>query len=57
MEGYGLAPAGWLERIIIGVGGLMLVWPGNLTDVIGCVCVGVVFAYQYIKLKKTKETA
>lgn len=54
MEGYGLTHAGWFERIAIGAGGLCLVWPGLVTDIIGIVLVAAVFAVQYMKVKKVK---
>ena len=54
MEGYGLTHAGWFERIAIGAGGLCLVWPGLVMDIIGIVLVAAVFAVQYMKVKKVK---
>ncbi len=54
MEGYGLTHANWFERIAAGAGGLCLVWPGLVTDIIGVVSVAAIFAVQYMKAKKEK---
>lgn len=55
MEGYGLTNASWPERIIIGIGGLLLVWPGLITDLIGVGATALVFGYQFLKAKKEKH--
>ena len=40
-------------RIIAAAGGLMLIYPGVMTDIIGVLLVGVVIAVQIMKEKKT----
>ena len=52
LEGFyrGTLPA--LLRIVVAVGGLMLIYPGALTDVIGLVLVGGVIAFQVLREKK-----
>ena len=52
LEGYfrGALPA--VLRIVAVVGGLMLIYPGTLTDAIGLVLVAVVIAFQILKEKK-----
>jgi UPF0716 family protein affecting phage T7 exclusion len=39
-------------RIVAAVGGLMLIYPGIATDIIGVLLVGAVIAYQIMKEKK-----
>ena len=52
LEGYyrGALPA--LLRIVVAVGGLMLIYPGTLTDIVGLVLVGGIIAMQVLKSKK-----
>jgi TRAP transporter 4TM/12TM fusion protein len=49
--GYFVAPLNWVERLLFFVGGLMLVDPGALTDIIGIVILGFCVAYQVRKKK------
>ena len=53
LEGYyrGTLPA--VFRIIAAAGGLMLIYPGVVTDIIGVLLVGAVIAVQIMKEKKT----
>ena len=44
----------WWERILCVVGGLTLLIPGTLTDIIGFVLVGIVCAVGYQSVKKEK---
>jgi TRAP-type uncharacterized transport system fused permease subunit len=52
LEGYyrGALPA--VMRIVAAVGGLMLIYPGTITDLVGLVLVGAVIAMQVLKEKK-----
>ena len=52
LEGYFLGKMSWYERIISVAGGLLLIYPGIVTDLIGIALVGVVFVIQFIKKKK-----
>ncbi|KYZ77087.1 hypothetical protein AXX12_02835 [Anaerosporomusa subterranea] len=52
MIGFCIAPMSWPERIMAGVGGIMLIDPGTFTDVIGIVLLAVV---MFIQLKKKKD--
>jgi TRAP transporter 4TM/12TM fusion protein len=52
MEGYFMTHAGKLERVAFLVGGLMLVDPGLLTDIIGLGLMGSLFVYQRLKVKR-----
>lgn len=52
MEGYAIAKMNWLERIAAIAGGLMLIDPNWVTDIIGVVIIAIVFGLQYIKAKR-----
>ncbi|MBR6533151.1 MAG: TRAP transporter permease [Clostridia bacterium] len=52
LSGYFLHNMRWYERIVSVVGGLLLIYPGIVTDVIGVALVGIVFAIQTITKKK-----
>jgi TRAP-type uncharacterized transport system fused permease subunit len=50
-HGYLLRPIGWPERILFLIGGLILVYPYWLTDIIGYLLIG---ALIYVQLAKNK---
>lgn len=52
LEGYFLHNMKWFERILSAVGGLLLIYPGLVTDIIGLSLVGLVFVVQFITKKK-----
>jgi TRAP transporter 4TM/12TM fusion protein len=52
MIGYGLANMKWWERIWLAVGGLMLIDPGLMTDIIGVAMMGLGFLYQWRNRKQ-----
>lgn len=54
MEGYFLTHTNKLERILFLAGGLLLVDPGAMTDLIGLVVLGALFVYQKRKAGKEK---
>ena len=47
----------WHERVICVVGGLLLIYPGTVTDVIGLALVGAVLLYQFIAKKNHTKVA
>jgi UPF0716 family protein affecting phage T7 exclusion len=49
MIGFCVAPMNWFERIWFGIGGLMLIDPGLVTDVIGVAMLAVGLYFQYRK--------
>ena len=49
MIGFFVAPMNWLERILFIVGGLLLVDPGTVTDIMGLVLLAGCVANQYRK--------
>lgn len=55
LEGYFLCNMSWYERIVSVAGGLLLIYPGIVTDVIGIALVGIMFVIQFIKKKKTNS--
>ena len=52
LQGYFLHPMKWYERIVCVIGGLLLIYPGLLTDVIGLGMVAVVLGVQFLTRKK-----
>ncbi len=52
LEGYFLQRMAWYERIISVIGGLLLIYPGIVTDAIGLSLVGLVVLLQIIFKKK-----
>ena len=52
LEGYFLSNMKWYERTISAIGGLLLIYPGIVTDVIGLALVAVVAVIQFINKKK-----
>jgi TRAP-type uncharacterized transport system fused permease subunit len=52
LEGYLMRPIPWYLRIMSAAGGLLLIYPGLVTDVIGLGLVGIVVAFQFIKKKR-----
>ena len=54
LEGYFLHHMKWYERIVSVVGGLLLIYPGLVTDVIGLSLVAVVFVAQILTRKKQR---
>ncbi len=57
LEGYIKGALAWPLRILIAAGGLLLIDPGTMTDIIGIVVVGAVFAFQFIRSKRTAAKA
>ncbi len=58
LEGYFLHHMKWYERIVSVIGGLLLIYPGVVTDVIGLGLVAVVMVAQILTRKKNvKVTA
>ena len=57
LEGYLLHDMPWYQRILSLVGGLLLIYPGLATDVIGLVLVGTTVTLQFIAKKKVTITA
>ncbi len=56
LEGYFLKNMTWYERIMCLAGGLLLIYPGLVSDTIGILLVSVVFVIQLLTKKKTVKT-
>ena len=56
LEGYFLHNMKWYERILSAVGGLLLIYPGIITDAIGLGLVAIVLLFQFATRKKYKAT-
>ena len=52
LEGYFLHHMPWYERLLSVAGGLMLIYPGLVTDTVGLCLVAVVLGLQVISRKK-----
>ncbi len=52
LEGYFLHNMKWYERILSAAGGLLLIYPGLVTDAIGLSLVGLVLVIQLLSKKK-----
>ncbi len=57
LEGYIMERMDWYERIVCIAGGLLLIYPGALTDAIGFLLVAVVIGIQVLKRYKSKKIA
>jgi len=57
LEGYVKGKMHWIMRILSAAGGLCLIYPGVLTDIIGLVVVGGVVAFQYLRSKSKPAVA
>ncbi len=52
IEGYFLRRMNIVERVLIAIGGLMMLYPGAATDIIGIVIVVAIGAFQVMQTKK-----
>ena len=57
LEGYFLRNMPWYQRILAAVGGLLLIYPGLVTDTVGLCLVAAVVALQIMERKKEKACA
>lgn len=56
LEGYLLRAMRWYERIACAVGGLLLIYPGWITDIMGLCLVAAVVLLQLVERKKTNKS-
>ncbi len=54
MEGYIMGNLNWFQRILMLVGGLMMIYPGTATDAIGILLSGLVLVMKVVENKKAK---
>ena len=57
LEGFMLRKASWWERLLSIVGGLLLIYPGLVTDLIGLALVGLVLIIQIAERQHDKKVA
>ena len=57
LEGFFREKIHWVLRIVTVVGGLLLIYPGIVTDLVGVVCVGGVVLLQFLLNKKRPAAA
>ena len=57
LEGYILEHMDWYQRIMSGIGGLLLIYPGLITDTVGLCLVGAVVVLQLLHRKKAAVPA
>lgn len=55
MEGYCITHLPWLDRILAIIGGLTLIVPGLVTDIIGFCLIGIVLVLQYFHKKHYRK--
>ncbi len=55
LEGYFVIPMRWYERLISSVGGLLLIYPGLVTDFIGLTLVALILVFQFVQKYKMKS--
>jgi TRAP-type uncharacterized transport system fused permease subunit len=46
----------WWERVALFVGGILLIDPGTLTDIIGLIIIGIITVFQYRKWSKGRSS-
>lgn len=56
LEGYFLTGMPWYQRVLTAVGGLLLIYPGIVTDTIGLALVATVAAIQVVTKKKVTSS-
>ena len=52
--GYWYRPINWIERIILIVAGIAMIYPESLSDTIGLIVFGVMFVLQIMNKNKGK---
>ena len=54
MEGYIMGTLNWFQRGLMLVGGLMMIYPGTVTDAVGIALSGIVIIMKFVQNKKMK---
>ena len=57
LMGYLTRDMKWITRIVLVVGGLLMIYPGTVTDIIGIVILAAIIVLQRIENKKDKAAA
>lgn len=56
LQGYLFTNMKWYERIVSAVGGLLLIYPGLVTDAIGLALIGIMIIVQIVEKKRKVKT-
>ena len=54
LEGYFFTNMGIIDRLLLAIGGLMMIVPGTMTDLIGLVLITAGIALQYVMSTRHK---
>ena len=57
LEGYVVARAPWWQRILLAAGGLCLIDPSLMTDIVGVAAIVIVVVLQIVMRKRSKPVA
>ena len=57
LNGHLVCKISWPVRLVLAVGGLCMMIPGGLTDIVGLVVVGLIVALQYLTKKRAMRAA
>ena len=57
LEGYLMSDMPWYQRLVCLVGGLMLIFPGNVTDIGGIALAALVLVMQFVSRRRTPAAA
>jgi TRAP-type uncharacterized transport system fused permease subunit len=57
LSGYMFKPASWIERVLLGAGGVLLIFPPTQYKIIGAVVLALPVIYQLIKVMTKKVTS
>ncbi|MBI2831377.1 MAG: TRAP transporter fused permease subunit [Chloroflexi bacterium] len=56
LEGYFFENANVLQRLLFGAGGLALIYPGLVTDLIGLAAIGIPIVYQFVHKRRAEAS-
>ena len=56
LEGYFIRPMNWALRLLSVLGGISLIYPGTMTDIMGIVIIVVVFSIQTLQNSRDPES-
>ena len=56
LQGYLFENMKWYERVVSAVGGLLLIYPGLVTDAIGLALIGIMIIVQIVEKKHKVKT-
>ena len=57
MNGHLFKAISWPLRVVLGVAGIMTMYPTMLTDIVGLAVMAVIVVIQYFSAKKAKAAA